>query len=143
MREIKFKVWDEDLNEICDVYGLDKIYVRYVSRPHTPKEAMYQSELSTVKLMQFTGLEDKNGDELYEGDVIRYISEGSLKVKYSKIFFKDGEFSYLDYCHDNINKTNYPLSAIASEKGIEHEGSHFCEKLGNIYENPELLKELE
>jgi len=76
-------------------------------------------------LMQYTGLKDKNGVEIYEGDILDI--SGNLK---GTITFLNGAFVWLE---------------------LEDEGfwQHLCEDyekmgkvIGNIYENPELFKEL-
>ncbi|MCT3085971.1 hypothetical protein EFO30_11165 [Lactococcus lactis] len=85
-----------------------------------------------VEFMQSTGLKDKNGVEIYEGDVINYrnsfrnpmTGSGSLSINRDfKIIFKDGEFKAKGF--------DIRLKNILS----------YSEVIGNIYENPELLRE--
>lgn len=83
-----------------------------------------------VEFMQSTGLTDKNGIEIYEGDVINYrnsfrnpmTGSGSLSINRDfKIIFEDGEFKAKGF--------DIRLKNILS----------YSEVIGNIYENPELL----
>jgi len=71
--------------------------------------------------MQYTGLKDKNGKEIYEGDIVKI--EGFIN---HVVGFEDGAFRWM-----NVG----PYLPIA-ERISERE----CEVIGNIYENPELLK---
>ena len=84
-----------------------------------------------VEFMQSTGIKDKNGVEIYEGDVINYrnsfrnpmTGSGSLSINRDfKIIFKDGEFKAKGFDIRLKNILNY------------------SEVVGNIYENPELLE---
>ncbi|TRW73247.1 hypothetical protein FNJ53_08910 [Lactococcus lactis] len=84
-----------------------------------------------VEFMQSTGIKDKNGVEIYEGDVINYrnsfrnpmTGSGSLSINRDfKIIFKDGEFKAKGF--------DMRLKNILS----------YSEVIGNIYENPELLE---
>ena len=77
---------------------------------------------------QFTGLTDKNGKEIYEGDIMKLIDEYSGKgERPSYVIFKDSQWMMqgtMHYTHvDSIN--NYCLDKMKI--------------IGNIYENPELL----
>ncbi len=86
----------------------------------------FQLGMSQCVVMQFTGLKDKPGVEIYEGDVLRD-SESIVIVK-----FVDGEFS-VDYRTMGGKWRNYDSLFNYLE---DYEG----EVIGNIYENPELTK---
>ncbi|HFU4060470.1 TPA: YopX family protein [Streptococcus suis] len=80
----------------------------------------YELGLNQVILMQSTGLFDKNGKEVFEGDVVKIFDD-----KLSKIYYSDGAF-----CVDILNGGT-PLHAFLSDQ---------LEVIGNIYENPELVE---
>lgn len=75
---------------------------------------------------QYTGLKDKNGKEIYEGDIV----ETSLLGKLWIIGYKNGAF-ILSYENSNIH--------LLYDCTIENGKIDFIEIIGNIYENPELL----
>mgnify|MGYP001233689767 FL=1 len=76
-------------------------------------------------LMQYTGLKDKNGKEIYEGDIIRE-SDGDGGYIYAKVvYYKDGFMG-----KEKGFEPEYPISDFKNE----------TEVIGNIYENPELLE---
>jgi len=125
MREIKFRAWDEQHKEMhynfewisSGISGNDWIVFRSnrqkLSNESPPFENPYFRQ--QFKIMQYTGLKDKSGREIYEGDIMgRFVVKYIINNAQFKLMAKDAEFD-LDYGHD-----------------------HF-EVIGNIYENPGLL----
>lgn len=128
-REIKFRAW-------CHSYGMHYDIEAFDQNGGVCIGLQSDSWLSGI-LMQYTGLKDKNGVEIYEGDVLskkrhkyqnNWASEMVHKPEYySVVMFDDGCF----ITDDNMTVTDY----IKDIGGIVT-----AEVIGNIYENPELLK---
>ena len=125
-REIKFRAWDNVNNQMLDVQELnfeDCFYGGYT----TVRTTMYSDyfDIREIPIMQYTGLHDKNGKEIYEGDIVRIIVNNNIE-KICKVEFKNGIFGVM--FSKNKDLTAFP---------------HFCnttfEIIGNIYDNPELL----
>jgi uncharacterized phage protein (TIGR01671 family) len=81
------------------------------------------------KLMQYTGLKDKNGKEIYEGDILKY-KDGSDVATY-KVFWDDRSARFTDTrIEDGDSQTAYDGFEFVND----------CKVIGNIHEHPELLK---
>jgi hypothetical protein len=126
-REIKFRAWEKYLKEIIPVYNID-----FVNRMINTESAW--RTFNEIELMQYTGLKDKNGKEIYEGDIVKASSQGSwgtFEVKWRQ----EGSPQWILY------------PAWQSEKFWHLHGTKLpngdyidlIEVIGNIYENPELL----
>jgi uncharacterized phage protein (TIGR01671 family) len=98
---------------------------------HTPTVPSWVYEYPGLKKDQFTGRTDKNGKEIYEGDLIRredvenYAKDGLSNLM--KITFEGGSFC--------------TRSGEFRTSLIEMEYPEYYEVVGNVYENPELLQE--
>jgi uncharacterized phage protein (TIGR01671 family) len=91
---------------------------------------------------QFTGLTDKNGKKIFEGDIIHAHYANAPKADFvEQVAFCDGRFCSLFSTTDGSGKmwSALPLSAphIKNDKSIYME---WCEVIGNIHDNPELLE---
>ena len=144
MREIKFRAWDKVENRmfnrieyigfIDEVIHLRSINIRSDDMLMSFKGDRYQDNVGSYKdidfedieLMQYTCLKDKNGVEIYEGDIILY-DYNNLRYR---IEFLNSEFIARRF-YENIENL-YPT---------EFDYGNEVEVIGNIYENPELLKD--
>lgn len=127
MRDIKFRVWDKGNKEMLELQELD--YENSYNGQPMIRTTMYNDYFDTEEmiLMQYTELKDKNGKEIYEGDIIKYEDIRKGVVEYSK---QHAQFILKET--ENIVDENEALG----EFNIK-----VFEVIGNVYNNPELLKE--
>ena len=117
-REIKFRAWSKKYNKM---YFMDKNDFIFRKRFHGVSFSVQDDDgfktIDPLIPMQFTGLKDKNGKEIYEGDIISGGYGGNNVVEYDGAAFS-------------------PFAITGSELVDDPEK---VEVIGNIYENPELL----
>jgi len=126
MREIKFRAWDGISKKMWHNVTLDAchIYGEYSDELEGPNGTMPRWD--TNPLMQFTGLRDKNGREIYEGDIVEYFDEHECR-RQSVVEYGDGYFSPLVVVEEGHNC-------------IDRYCADCFEVVGNIWENGDLLK---
>ncbi len=129
-REIKFRAWDKYNKKMhyqpeVNFHFFDDEFT-CVLNEHD--QVVVQPE--SVVVMQYTGLKDKNGKEIYENDIVCWTFNDKLK---SQIVFHEGCFGHLNLTGINKEHSEFiPINKTRAEYMI------VC---GNIYQNPELLTE--
>ena len=126
MREIKFRAWDKENEKMMKVSSL-----------HLENKEISVKENGTFRLfrmqdlMQYTGVKDKNGKEIYEGDIIKYKFPYDRRLNHTspvKFLETKASFGIKDRYGNEI-----PLYTISAK--------NYFEVIGNIYENKNLLEE--
>lgn len=143
-REIKFKAWDKKKKKMCDILNFDFFcnsgctdtspsWVK-VERHLNDEDGNYcrteewEGSGDDFEIMQYIGLKDKNGKEIYEGDIMYVAGVGNCVVK-----FNYGAFGL----------TREDIHNVWEYFNEDFEGDIDMKVLGNIYENPKLLEALE
>ena len=138
-REIKFRVWDVENKEMLKVQELDFEPTFYGGRiAIRPDKYNDYFDTEDMILMQYTGLHDKNGKEIYEGDIVLYKDwEMAYEGGGNDSFINKG---IVEYCEDNccFNVTERQTVDLAD---VLYKDNEDLEVIGNIYDNPELLGE--
>lgn len=136
-REIKFRAWDTQLKSFTYSGFGGKTFLLFIKRVNCKRYI----------INQFTGLKDKNGKEIYEGDIVQWKKseqehEDDYYYERRNISFNHGSFGFENWYTDENNKLT---------KELIHHSKHFNVPdlyyvkfdiiiIGNIYDNPEFLK---
>ena len=145
-REIKFRGFHKEINEMeyydtVAFLNFEEDVLCYQNSPENEPHGF--SDTSDVELMQFTGIKDKNGVEIYEGDIIaqRIKNDEYLNIKEVKFGCFEDPVDYFNY--DGVGF--YAVGNDGEENGTIYYMAKFAdyEVIGNIYENKELLEEVE
>ena len=125
-RAIKFRAWDG--NVLIKVRLLEYVPAWRSSTGKQGYNVNQHLGISPENLMQFTGLHNKNGKEIYEGDIVKVSDKGYKGI----IHWHKGRFSIGKPI--DTSKYQHPYSSDFNMFTFE------LEIIGNIYENPELIE---
>lgn len=125
-REIKFRCWNKDKKRMfdSDAGKVESVGFNYPWGFFTGSD--------DIEIMQYTGLQDRNGKPIYEGDLLTFGDKKRYTVDWFsggfvyRVLEKDDEWAYAEK-----NDPREPIGKIPN--GL-------VEIIGNIYENPELLQ---
>lgn len=143
-RQIKFRVWDVEQNKFLSSYadkGIEfyheqgKDWHEKQVRDIVPVSWFLQdhnNNLENYIVTQYTGLTDKNGKEIYEGDIVKYKTwtgsyDGTTEEHQTQVQFKDGAY-YPRYIDDECEDSWYSFKV------------YDLEVIGNIFEHKHLLE---
>ena len=141
----RYRAWDSEANIM--IYSdhrtrkLYDVYYGFEMNGEGELECRWEGEFTEShvldggtldNLMQFTGIHDKNGKKIFEGDIVRYtwdmLTEKGKKVRISKVFWSDWRASWA------VGKKPCDNDLFRYVRN-----GNTVEVIGNIYENPELL----
>ncbi len=134
MREIKFRAWNRLNGKMYENVGYRNglIFIDYDYDEYDFEcegdiiiNSNYILDEDITEIMQYTGLKDKNGNEIYEGDIVEELNGERHPIVYEEYRFD--VYGFYD--------TGYDIAGDGFS-----EGSDKFKVIGNIYENPELLK---
>ena len=135
-RLIKFRVWDKESKYMDNWDKLQSPLLTLDGQLVTTHKYITGTvPVSPDKyiLMQFTGLLDRNGKEIYEGDIVR------VQDHFQTVFVKEVLYEQDAFVIRGTEKDNVGMS-VDSEWSQRLSGLRQIEVIGNIYENKELLK---
>lgn len=120
MREIKFRAWDSISKSFVTDFIIDRLGNEYQTN-----KCEFWGDDRKITLMQFTGLKDKNGVEIYEGDIAKY-NGWIVDVRWNGKL----AYYYVEFLKEQF-KDNYRVPLYECKD---------LEVIGNIHEHPQLLQ---
>ena len=158
MRELKFRAWNRVTKKMWwfdlmwgNMHAVGSGWIGMVDSPAEPKwsksffgDNRTQVDPDDCEIMQYTGLKDKQGVEIYEGDIVKAISDfvmlgtgeptGKICTEMHKVIYMEEKACFIT----QSVKSHYPNGHIDKFGMNQERMTKYYEVIGNIYENSEL-----
>ena len=136
MRDIIFRAWDKEYETMVDNWDMFSFVGELMEFLKLMSVKQSEQDSSNYILMQWTGLEDKNGKQIFEGDIIKspYIKTAGANNQ-GEVFWDESSAKFNIRGFSN-GSNDCPWDAFWCNSDLEE-----MKVVGNIYENPELLEE--
>ena len=138
MREIKFRAWDKKYKLMCDVGMMSWCHGGLHVDGHGVHLGNNKPNDSDIILMQYTGLKDKNGVDIYEGDIVNI-------QHYDEMGIDDDDNEFItEECYISVVKDYNIIQADFGDHELwtlqwASDADYIFEVIGNIHDNNELL----
>jgi uncharacterized phage protein (TIGR01671 family) len=134
MKTLKFRVWDKETGEWCNWHNVNCFFhlggAGIISWFRSKNDDRF-----TVQ--QYTGMKDRNGKEVYEGDILKWGMSHDQETAFPRL--RVVEFNEKQLIYKVVEVGEYPASVDYLYEAIQP-STRWCEVVGNIFENPELLE---
>ncbi len=136
MREIKLRYWCKEHGMLTNYPdgGVNELFFNQRGEVGRPCPICYKSRPLTI--LQYTGLKDKNGMEIYEGDILEYVSPEPQEDDTPDRYIVEWKGFGWEATWQNAHKPTYVSDGRLSLQGCDED----MKVIGNIYENSELIE---
>jgi len=129
-REHKYQAWHKKQKRMCQVIGIN-FYLGDVNIGDPEQKGFNETwYASDIELREYTGLKDRNGKEVYEGDIVRHETQPFQPIMIGEICWEEASFYFRPF--DKSKGSKWVIYKPANEH---------LEVIGNVYETPWIIKQ--